>query len=121
MQRTIVVLGASDNPERYSHKAVKILQEKGFRVIPVHPKLKSIEGLSVVASLDDVSGPVDILSVYVKPEIFLSMSTSVEDMKPKRVILNPGTESPAVFMALERLCVPYHLGCTITMAKSGLL
>lgn len=119
--QTIVVLGASDNPKRYSYKAVKILKEKGFRVIPVHPILKEIEGLPVLASLDDVSGSVDVLSVYVRPEVFLGIMASVEDLKPKRVILNPGTQSPAVLMALEGLCIPYYQGCTITMAKSGLL
>ncbi len=119
--QTIVVLGASNNPERYSNKAVKILKEKGFHVVPVHPLLKEVEGLSVSASLDDVKDPIDVLSVYVRPEVFLSMITSVEEVKPKRVILNPGTESPAIKMALERSCIPYHTGCTITMAKNGLL
>jgi uncharacterized protein len=119
--QTVVVLGASDNPERYSNKAVRILKEKGFHVVPVHPTLKSVEGISVAPSLDDVAEPVDILSVYVRPEVFLPMMGSVEDMKPGRVILNPGTESPAAAMALERLCIPYHQGCTITMAQSGLL
>ena len=119
--KTVVVLGASNNPERYSNKAVKILKEKGFFVVPVHPALREVEGIPVVASLDDVEGKVDILSVYLRPEVTEGLLAHIADLGPKRVILNPGSESPRVEMGLEKACIPYFKGCTITMAKSDLL
>ena len=42
-ERTVVVLGASPKPVRYSYQAVKLLKDKGYRVIPVHPKAQRIE------------------------------------------------------------------------------
>ena len=50
----VAVIGASDNPERYSYKAVKLLQEKGHTVFPVHPKLQQMEGLKVYPGIKNV-------------------------------------------------------------------
>ena len=66
---TVVVLGASDKPERYSNRAVRMLLEHGHEVIPVHPSLQTEEGLTVVPSLARVPRPVDTLTVYVSPTI----------------------------------------------------
>ena len=44
-QQTVVVLGASPKPERYSNKAIRLLQQHRHRVIPVHPAIAKIEGL----------------------------------------------------------------------------
>ena len=43
----VAVIGASDKPERYSYQAVKLLQEKGHTVFPVHQRIRSIEGLFI--------------------------------------------------------------------------
>ena len=43
--KTVVVLGASSNPERYSYKAIALLLEKGDHVIPIHPKEKEIQAI----------------------------------------------------------------------------
>jgi len=120
--KSIVILGASNKPERVSNQVIKMLQEYGgFRVLPVHPRLKEVEGLETHAVLDDISEHVDILSVYVRPEIFEELLDHVADLKPGYVILNPGTESPAVEMGLERRCIPYHKACTMVLLKEGKL
>ena len=46
-ERTVVVLGASDKPDRYSNRAVRLLKAEAYRVIPVHPTLDTVEGLAV--------------------------------------------------------------------------
>jgi len=119
--KTIVVLGASDKSERTSNKAVKMLLEKGFRVIPVHPTLEMLEGLRVVRSLDDIEQQVDILSVYVKPKIGETLLDHIADLKPSFVILNPGSESPSMEMGLEKRCIPYYKACTLVLVRSGKL
>jgi len=115
--KTIAILGASDKPERISNRAVKALQEKGYTVIPVHPTLKEVEGLEVVASLDDIHTRVDVLSVYVRSEIFETLLDHTADLKLGYVILNPGSESPAVEMGLEKRCIPYHKACTLVLLQ----
>jgi predicted CoA-binding protein len=68
VNETVVVLGASPKPERYSNQAVRALVEHGHRVIPVHPLLKKIAGVAAVAGLAQINEAVDTLTLYVVPE-----------------------------------------------------
>ncbi|MDH3852505.1 MAG: CoA-binding protein, partial [Deltaproteobacteria bacterium] len=93
---TVVVLGASPKPERYSNQAVRALVEHGHRVIPVHPLLKKIAGVPTVTALSQINGTVNTLSLYVGPERGMALLKDMIDLKPERVIMNPGTESDAI-------------------------
>ncbi len=66
--RTIAMVGASPNWKRPSNFAMKYLQEKGYRVIPVNPRAAaggvSILGEPACPSLADVSAPVDMVDVF---------------------------------------------------------
>ena len=66
--RTIAMVGASPNWKRPSNFAMKYLQEKGYRVIPVNPRAASggvsILGEPVRASLADVPAPVDMVDIF---------------------------------------------------------
>lgn len=113
--KTIAILGASDKIERTSNKAVKMLKDAGFTVLPVHPTLETLEGLPVFHSLDDIDQKVDILSIYVNPKRGEMLLNHIADLKPGSVILNPGSESSAMEMGLERSCIPYYKACTLTL------
>ena len=65
-QRVIAMVGASQNPSRPSYFAMKYLQAKGFKVIPLNPGHagKAILGETVYASLRDVPEPVGIVDVF---------------------------------------------------------
>lgn len=118
-ERTVVVLGASPKPVRYSYQAVKLLHEKGFRVIPVHPNAQRIERIPVVHSLAEVSEPVDTLTLYIGPERVQSQIQAIIDLKPRRVILNPGAESHALEVALRNACIPFEHACTLVLLRTG--
>jgi uncharacterized protein len=64
--RTIAVIGASPSGARASNFVMKYLQEKGYRVIPVNPYAvgQEIHGERVYASLNEVSGPVEMIDVF---------------------------------------------------------
>lgn len=64
--RTIAMVGASANWNRPSYFAMKYLQQKGFRVIPVNPTAagKTILGERVHASLDEIGERVDMVDVF---------------------------------------------------------
>jgi predicted CoA-binding protein len=50
--RTIAVVGMSDKPERASYNIGKYLVRSGYRVLPVNPVLKQIDGITVYPDLD---------------------------------------------------------------------
>jgi len=64
--RTIAMVGASPHWNRPSYFAMKYLQAKGYRVIPVNPGAvgRSILGETVYASLGDIPGPIDMVDVF---------------------------------------------------------
>lgn len=115
----MVVLGASPKPVRYSFQAVKLLDDKGFRVIPVHPRAQRIEHIPVVHSLAAVSEPVDTLTLYIGPERVQSQIQAIVDLKPGRVILNPGAESHTLEMALRNARIPFEHACTLVLLRTG--
>ena len=64
--RTIAMVGASSNWNRPSYFAMKYLQEKGFRVIPVNPREAGNEilGETVYAALKDIPVKVDMVDCF---------------------------------------------------------
>ena len=66
--RTIAVVGASSREDRPSHGVMRTLLDAGFHVIPVNPKETEVLGQAAVASLADISEPVDIVDVFRRAE-----------------------------------------------------
>ena len=118
-EKKVAILGASNNPERYSYKALKMLAEHGYKTIPVHPQLKDIDGIEVKNSLSDISEEIYTLSLYVGPEKVIPLIPDIVKLKPQRVILNPGTESKELKEALEKAAIPYAEACTLVLLKTG--
>src|SRR6186997_2094865 len=68
--RTIAMVGASDNPERASFGVMKYLQDKGYRVIPVNPRItgEHVHGEYVWRELGQIGEPIDIVDIFRKSE-----------------------------------------------------
>ena len=62
--KTIVVVGASKNPEKDAHKIPQYLQEQGYRIIPVNPTADVILGERAYKSLSDVHEPYDVVDIF---------------------------------------------------------
>jgi len=116
---TVVVLGASPKPERYSNQAVRALVEHGHRVIPVHPLLKEIAGVPAVSALAQINGAVNTLTLYVGPERGKELIQEMIDLKPDRVIMNPGTESDEIETHLNDEGILVLRACTLVMLRTG--
>ncbi|MFM2168861.1 MAG: hypothetical protein RIS79_3232 [Verrucomicrobiota bacterium] len=115
----VVIIGASDNPERHSHRALLLLRQHGHEVVPVHPKLREIEGVPVIADLSMMTGPVDTVTLYVGPAISLTLKDKLIALKPRRVIFNPGTENAALRNALVDGRIACEEACTLVLLRTG--
>ena len=64
--KIVAMVGASANWNRPSFFAMKYMQQKGFRVIPVNPGIagKEILGETVAASLDEIQEPIDMVDIF---------------------------------------------------------
>ena len=61
---TWAVVGCSPDPGRDSHRIASLLQQRGFRVIPVNPAVSEVLGERCYPSLDAVPEKVDVVDVF---------------------------------------------------------
>lgn len=66
--KTIAVVGLSDNPERTSYQVSKAMQDSGYRIIPVNPKVDEVLGEKAYPSLLDIDEKIDIINVFRRSE-----------------------------------------------------
>ncbi|MGV3769720.1 MAG: CoA-binding protein [Sphingobium phenoxybenzoativorans] len=64
--RTIAMVGASDRPDRPSYGVMQVLQDHGYRVLPVNPQIpgEHIHGEFVWDRLSDIGVPIDIVDIF---------------------------------------------------------
>ncbi len=118
-QQRVVIVGASDNPARYSHRALLLLRKHGHDVVPVHPKLVEIEGIPVVAHLSLIENPVDTVTMYVGRAISAGLQDKLISLKPRRIIFNPGAENATLADALQKAGIACEEACTLVLLNSG--
>ncbi|MCA1652734.1 MAG: CoA-binding protein [Sphingomicrobium sp.] len=68
--RTIAIVGASDRPDRASHGVMKAVQDRGYRTIPVNPRItgEHVHGEFVWRELAQIGEPIDIVDIFRKSE-----------------------------------------------------
>lgn len=119
MKKTVVI-GASENPSRYSQMATLSLQKHGHEVIPVGLKEGRFNGIPIL-SLNEkkLINNVDTLTLYVGPQHQPAWFDYILSLKPQRVILNPGTENPELEQLLKKNGIDFVHACTLVMLATG--
>lgn len=118
MKKT-VILGASNNPERYAYRAASLLRQAGHEFIPVGVKRGEVLGRPIQNALPDKSEEVDTLTLYVNPSIQEAYYDSILAMEPKRIIFNPGTENMELLRKAQAAGIETEIACTLVMIGTG--
>ncbi|MSQ79959.1 MAG: CoA-binding protein [Flavobacteriaceae bacterium] len=113
-----LVLGASNNSDRYSYKAVYRLQSHGLSVIPVGVKKGEVAGLPILNHWP-VGEEVDTVTLYINPSLQQHYYQNILAMKPRRVIFNPGTENEEFEKLLRNAGIEPIVACTLMLLASG--
>jgi predicted CoA-binding protein len=68
--RTIALVGASDNPSRASYGVMERLQQHGYRVIPVNPRItgEHVHGEYIWRELGQIGEPIDMVDIFRRSE-----------------------------------------------------
>ncbi|MGC6466718.1 MAG: CoA-binding protein [Akkermansiaceae bacterium] len=112
----VAILGASPKPERYSHQAQLLLMEQGHEVFPVSPTGGEILGVDGMTSIPN---RMDTVTLYVGPARLAPVLDSLIEAAPRRVIFNPGTESPEAKARLEEAGIKTEEACTLVLLRTG--
>lgn len=112
---TVVVLGASDDEGRVSRQAVRRLLKNQHAVIPVNLKGGEVAGLPILLSLKEITRPVDTVTMYIGPRHQSAVIDDIVALRPRRVIFNPGSETPEIYPRLRAAGIAIEEACTLVL------
>ncbi|MFO7659091.1 MAG: CoA-binding protein [Bacteroidales bacterium] len=115
--KSVVVLGASANPDRYSNKAVRSLLKRGYHVIPVGRQEGLIENLPILTCMPDIENVHTVL-MYISQANQLEYYDYILKLKPKRIIFNPGTENYDFGLKASRHNIECVYDCALIMLST---
>jgi predicted CoA-binding protein len=95
-----LIIGASENPERYANKAFHSLKKHGHEVVMIGNKEGEVDGLPIQKGTP-IFNDLDTVTLYVNPKNQEAYYDYILSLKPKRIIFNPGTEN-ADFEAMAK-------------------
>lgn len=113
-----VVIGASDNPQRYAYMATIRLTEKGHDVFAEGMRKGNIGTLSI-STEKIVYEKIDTVTLYVGPQHQPVWYDYIFSLKPKRIIFNPGTENVELIKMAEEKGIEVCIACTLVMLSIG--
>jgi len=92
MKKTVII-GATTNPTRYSHMAALRLHEHGHEIVPMGIKQGIIADRTIINDRPPIAD-VDTVTLYLQPARQPDWYDYILNLRPKRIIFNPGTENP---------------------------
>lgn len=113
MNKTVAVIGASNDRSKYGNKAVRAFLQQGYEVFPVNPNEERVEGLPAYKDIRDVPGKLERVSVYVQPQVLLRLLPDIAAKGCEELWLNPGTESDEVVREAEQSGLNVVQACSI--------
>jgi predicted CoA-binding protein len=118
-KRTVIV-GATPNRNRYAYLAAMMLQEAGHLIIPVGIKKGEILGNMIldIRTRPQISD-VDTITLYINAVRQEEWEDYILDLKPKRIIFNPGAENESLRKKAVQSNIQTENACTLVLIRSG--
>lgn len=117
MKKT-VVLGASDNPSRYSYLAVEKLNRYGHPVVAIGKKTGKVGDTNVITERP-AETEVDTVTLYLNPQHQKQYYDYILSLHPKRIIFNPGAENEELYKLAKENDIQPVEACTLVMLGTG--
>lgn len=117
MKKTLV-LGASENPERYSNKAILRLRSKGHSVVAIGRRKGQVDDVPIGTDQEPVAD-IDTVTLYLNPTNQKPYYDYILSLHPKRIIFNPGTENPELEQLAEENGIYTQEACTLVLLGTG--
>jgi hypothetical protein len=114
-----LVLGASENPSRYSFLAANRLLQHGHPVVLIGARPGHVAGQPILTNHPALEG-IHTVTLYLNPYHQAEYEDYIAGLKPARVIFNPGTENPDFMDRLEAEGVEVLEACTLVMLGADL-
>jgi predicted CoA-binding protein len=113
-----LVIGASENPERYSYLAVQKLKKQGHQVIALGRKSGKISDTIIITEFPTEQN-IDTVTLYINPELQKQYINDILLLQPKRLIFNPGTENDELYATAKANGIESLEACTLVLLSTG--
>jgi predicted CoA-binding protein len=117
-QKKTLVLGASQNPERYSFLAVNKLLAHHHPVIAIGRNKGTINGIEIETEKKQLND-IDTVTLYLNPNNQKNYYDYILSLHPKRIIFNPGAENPELYQLAEKNGIKPQEACTLVLLSTG--
>ena len=117
-QKKTLVLGASDNPSRYSYLAIQRLRNHGHPVVGIGKKYAKVADVNITTEREPING-VDTVTLYLSPQHQQQYYDYILSLKPKRIIFNPGAENEQLVALARKNNIQPVEACTLVLLATG--
>jgi predicted CoA-binding protein len=113
-----LVLGASENPSRYSNLAIQSLVSHHHPVVAIGRRPGIVKEIPIQTDYPKLEG-IDTVTLYLSKENQEEYIPYILSLKPNRIIFNPGAENPELArLARENQIYPQE-ACTLVLLSTG--
>jgi predicted CoA-binding protein len=117
-QKKTLIIGASENPERYGNMALLRLRSKGHPVVAIGKRKGKVADVEIQTESRDWKD-IDTVTLYLNPQNQKPYYDYIIGLNPARIIFNPGTENPELQSLAEKKGIETIEACTLVMLSVG--
>jgi len=117
-KKKTLVLGASDNPARYSFLAINRLRNYEHPVVAIGKKHTWVADVEIIKEKNKFEN-VDTVTLYLNPQHQKEYYDYILSIKPKRIIFNPGAENKELSNLAKKNGILPIDACTLVMLSTG--
>ncbi len=120
MKKKTLVIGASLKTKRYSNKAIKKLVANNIETKAIGLRKGEVSGV-VIETEKILFKDIDTVTLYLNPNNQKEYYDYILQLKPKRVIFNPGTENMEFMQKLKEngIEIDVEIACTLVLLSTG--
>ncbi|WP_289040936.1 CoA-binding protein [uncultured Zobellia sp.] len=116
--KNTLVFGASLKTNRYSNLAVNRLLDHNIKTEAFGLREGKIRDIQIKTNLNEFQN-IHTVTLYIGSARQPEYIDKILQLKPKRVIFNPGTENPKFYEILEKEGVEVLVACTLVLLATG--
>lgn len=117
-EKKTLVLGASENPGRYSNLAINRLRGRGHSVVAIGLRQVRTGDVDIETEKKAFEG-VDTVTLYLNPARQKEYYDYILSLHPKRIIFNPGAENPEFAALAQSNGIQPLEACTLVLLSTG--
>ncbi len=119
MTKKVLVIGASEKPFRFSNKAVRLLRNYDYEVEAIGLRPGKIFDVEIITGFPDLKD-INSITLYIGPARQPVYYDYILNLKPERIIFNPGTENVVFKEMAKSRGIEVVENCTLVMLNSGI-